>query len=265
MAEMNRICALGIIAIFALSIMLMVESANAQSIPKPTVPEFTLQLAQTSELPPISWGHPYNNDLSVKKDTDSYYTIELKVKNQHFTPFKEYMNGGEKEISLTYNVRLKINNSQNWITVYSPEKTGPASTTSDLIIPFSIQQSLLNDTETTSDGFYIRAYYVNSYSYSNVTNWIPEGQVQISFQVQALMGYLTMIRDNPVTNQWVWVFKGQTSDWSPTQTITIGEESVSPTPSPTVPEFPITITLIAVLATVSLMLVIGKRKQGFNN
>ena len=35
----------------------------------------------------------------------------------------------------------------------------------------------------------------------------------------------------------------------------------SPSPSPTVPEFPITATLIAVLVAVSLLLVIGKRRH----
>jgi hypothetical protein len=38
----------------------------------------------------------------------------------------------------------------------------------------------------------------------------------------------------------------------------------SVSPSPTVPEFPITAILIAVLAVVSLLLIIGKRKQSFN-
>lgn len=35
-------------------------------------------------------------------------------------------------------------------------------------------------------------------------------------------------------------------------------------PSPTIPEFPLTITLVAVLAVVTLLLVIGKRKLNFN-
>jgi hypothetical protein len=34
----------------------------------------------------------------------------------------------------------------------------------------------------------------------------------------------------------------------------------SPVPTPTVPEFPITITLVTILASVSLLLVVGKRK-----
>jgi hypothetical protein len=36
--------------------------------------------------------------------------------------------------------------------------------------------------------------------------------------------------------------------------------TTSPTPSPTVPEFPLTATLIAVLTVVSLLLIISKRK-----
>jgi hypothetical protein len=42
-------------------------------------------------------------------------------------------------------------------------------------------------------------------------------------------------------------------------------ENPSGAPFPTVPEFPITATLIAVLVAVSLLLVLGKRKQSFNH
>jgi hypothetical protein len=52
--------------------------------------------------------------------------------------------------------------------------------------------------------------------------------------------------------------KGHTGTSIP---ISITTPSSTPNPSPSVPEFPITALLIAVLVAVSLLLVIGKRKQ----
>jgi len=60
-----------------------------------------------------------------------------------------------------------------------------------------------------------------------------------------------------------WYLAGESSDWSPIQTVTI--PASNPNPSPTVSEFPIAATLITVLVVVSLLLVIGKRKQSFNH
>ncbi len=86
---------------------------------------------------------------------------------------------------------------------------------------------------------------------------------QIDFRVRAQIGYYY-----EYNMPWKATgFVGQSGDWSNIQTISIPDgkvtisESPNPTPpSPTVPEFPITATLIAVLAAVSLLLIIGKRK-----
>jgi len=216
--------------------LLTVKPATAQT--KPSVPEFTVQLVKTSQLQTVFWAHPFNTwNISVHPDNESAYTIELIVKNQPFNPYKENITG--TEVCLEYNVRIQIGNSSNWITVYSPANRGPSPTNSDyIIIPFPILQSSqhFNDSRPPENGFYIKAYYVDGLGYSRATDWIPAGQVQVGFQVEALIGYENMIRDNAYSNHWVWVFEGQTSDWSDTQTITIPAGSTSPLPSPTVPE-----------------------------
>jgi|WetSurMetagenome_2_1015567.scaffolds.fasta_scaffold163935_1 hypothetical protein len=47
---------------------------------------------------------------------------------------------------------------------------------------------------------------------------------------------------------------------TPTQITNIPSQSPASTPSPTVPEFPIILSLVAVLAAVSLLLIVGKKK-----
>jgi len=59
---------------------------------------------------------------------------------------------------------------------------------------------------------------------------------------------------------WGWYFEGRNQRYEvsayETTNFTIGSES----PNPSVPEFSITLFLVAVLAAVSIFLVIGKRK-----
>ncbi len=65
---------------------------------------------------------------------------------------------------------------------------------------------------------------------------------------------------------WVRAEQDQVTTYIPfwiafSQTIVLN----NPTPSPTVPEFPLTVSLIAVLVAASLLLVIGKKKLTFNH
>jgi hypothetical protein len=84
-------------AILAVSSLIMVESASAQSIPTPAVPEFTLTLISS---PPDS--HFVNK------------TIELAIKNQPSFPKNGFF----------YNVRIRINDD-NWGPLYPNNNSVP--------------------------------------------------------------------------------------------------------------------------------------------
>jgi hypothetical protein len=84
-------------------------------------------------------------------------------------------------------------------------------------------------------------------------------QLLFTLMVSLIIGVIAFIL--PPSANWGWYFAGsnQRYEVSAYQTVvfTIGS---SLNPSPTVPEFPITLSLVVVLAVVSLLLVIGKRK-----
>ena len=88
---------------------------------------------------------------------------------------------------------------------------------------------------------------------------------KVDFSVEALTGYYNdTVSRYPVPGGefHTLTFIGESSGWSSIQTIDIPatSNSITPIPSPTIPEFPITLSLVAVLVAVSLLLVMGKRK-----
>jgi len=85
---MSKRATLLFIAILAVSSLILVESAFAQSITKPSVPEFTVNLI-------------------------GYNRIDVKIKNQPFTP---YNNTEGDEVNLYYTVRVKDHFEEDWST-----------------------------------------------------------------------------------------------------------------------------------------------------
>lgn len=90
---------LSLLLVFTLTIsgLMTIESAYAQSIPKPSVPEFALKVV----------ADPYDVAPS---------NIEITIKNQHFN---SYTDASGNYASLYYNVRFKGHFSQQWS--YYPE------------------------------------------------------------------------------------------------------------------------------------------------
>lgn len=98
----------------------------------------------------------------------------------------------------------------------------------------------------------------------------------IDFQLQAQTGYYAISNVSgppalisPAPQQWhteITFNESATSDWSSSLIVDLIEMAVvTPSATPAVPEFPITILLVAVLIAVSLLLVIGKRKLAINH
>ena len=228
-----------IIAISSLSL-LMVKPASAQSIPKPSVPEFTVKYVDNSyDVPPTYETDQYTGKTIVTHD--GYHvdnrSIELRIKNQ---PFISYNDSNGNTIRLYYNFRYKGGFTDTW--TYYPENSNGQS-----VIHYN--GGLGNDFE-----MYPPTYSASNSEYTIVllrlsllgppigNQEIPDG-VNVDFQVQAMIGYFTR------NNYGYIILTGQSSDWSPTQTITIGETSSTtspnptptstqnPTPTPTVPEF----------------------------
>jgi hypothetical protein len=89
---MSKAKAVILIAVLVLSSLVMVEAVFAQSIPKPSVPEFTLKYVEDS--------------------SDVHNTIEVSVKNQQFTSDVDNM---RYPLQLCYNIRAKRRSDTIWV------------------------------------------------------------------------------------------------------------------------------------------------------
>ena len=248
-----------IVIILAVISLIAVESAFAQSIPKPSVPEFILKLVDHSyDVPPktSSSTDPYTGKVT-STTIPGYHvynkTVEVIVKNAQFTP---YSISNQQKISLYYNVSYKGHYEEEW-KYYRSGWYAFDSDTWPCIFP----QSASN--------------------YTVITIGAPN-EGEMDFRVQAQIGYydISEVRfpapGQPFT---VYAFIGQESGWSNTKTIDLSDNSISttstpnptsqttstspnPTPTPSVPEFPswVTLFLLAMMVAAAGLLVYHKRK-----
>ena len=173
-----KLLALLSVAIIFSSGMLMVEFSSAQSISKPSIPEFTVRLISST---------PENQ--SVNK------TIELSIKNQPSVSF--------------FNVRMRVNDG-NWSLLYPNNNSVPAQSND----PYTIL-------------LYTSGYLgvENQYNFGYTAQNLSAGD-KVDFQVQAMVGRIERVFNPNFTNQldiYPYVFKGETSQWSTIQTVTIPE------------------------------------------
>lgn len=221
---MRKTVVLMLFALLILSGLVMVDSVFAQSIPKPSVPEFTIETVSFPyDVPPstITTIDPYTGEETVT--TQPGYHVEntstqIRIKNQPFTPYKLEENDDSRLINLYYNIRLKGHFSQEWR--YYWKHNG------------------------SSDGNF-RQNYDSEYTVVTIDRYLPsEGMVD--FQIEALVGYERGIVTVPGAPGTMRIIFGESSGWSDVVTFTIGENEVSspnqtpapsheptPTPEPT--------------------------------
>jgi hypothetical protein len=234
----GKFLTLCLVAILAVSSLLMVIPTNAQTIPKPFIPEFSVRYVDNSFYAPDPTAiyDQYGNFQILQGYIDNK-TIEFTINNQVFTAYTIPYNSNDptntgQTVHLMYNIRMKSSAYNDW----------------QYITHLSDGYLIQSNTSQTTASFRVDSLFSLGISKDE----------EISFQVQALIGY---VHRYPVIAS--WTFNGTKSDWSTIQTIIIPATN-NPSPSPTVPEFPITLSLVAVLAAVSLLLVLGKKKLTIN-
>jgi hypothetical protein len=178
-------------------------STDVSGIPKPSVPEFTLKFVIDSrDVAPTTTIDPYTGKNITHPGYVLYYrTIEITVKNQPFSP---YTDANGNYINVYYNVSFKGHYEDTWSHY-------PDSTYVDL---FNASAS---------------EYTVISMSLGNYPS-IRDGS-QLDFRLEALIGHYNYNRSPAGTNYVTGFSVYETSGWSSTQTITLGE-SQTPIPSP---------------------------------
>jgi hypothetical protein len=209
----GKCLSLYLVAILAVSSLLMVLPVNAQTISRPSVPIFTLKYQDNS--------YQDNSATYIQNQT-----IQINIEHQPITNSE----------SLLYIINEKSHNNTDW------HSTG-VSFSADI----QSQSTLI-------------VYALKGNNASNTFNGTLQFTVGdiVDFKIYAILyQYLGPSDGHIQSGYWQEVSRSQ---WSNTQTLTIGETCSTVTPTPSVPEFSITVTLIALLVVVSLLLIIGKRK-----
>jgi hypothetical protein len=231
---------------------LVTKPTNAQSIPTPAVPEFSVGVANHSyDVPSITTTttDPYTGKQTTNTQQGYHvenYTIDLTIRNQ---PFKT----NNELVDLFFNIRLKGHYESNWTELY-------------------------HITNRTNDNNLLRQS-VTEFTVKSIPQSFPE-HGSIDFQVEAFIavGHIVV---GPF-GYWTW----QESGWSPTQTITINDTKSSGTfsssitnipypslsristqtptsaPTSTVPEFSI-LTILPLLGAILIgTIILRPKKQG---
>jgi hypothetical protein len=216
---------------------LIIKPTSAQSVSKPSVPEFTLEYKTETSFHDAQWKiDPYTgeNITITPAYSENWSEIVLTIKSQPFTSFKD-SNGNW--IELYYIVASKGNYETLWENI----STG------------SGERLTQSDSEYTSIGYSAQFYPPNA---------------KVDFRVEAMIGYF---KDSSLPSYLGIppIFVGKESGWSNTLTISIPDSLVSvssspnpnPTQTPSVPEFSWLIILPLFLSILSIAIIVGVRKS----
>ena len=237
MGSISKVFLVLLAGILLASSLMMIESVFAQSIPKPSVPEFTVVPSGPSfDIPPT---YSFNSSTGLFDTNDGYHiqysTVKIIIKNQPFS--NQSVND-----HFFYNVRIKPHNYPDsyWIELFSAGADGyPIQTLSNYTtIPLAVEGA------------------------QALGPIIPTGATT-DIQVEAMIGHIG--RNNTmIPYPYPYVFFGETSGWSNTQTVTLPPKtaitaSPSPTPTPTVPELSWLAILPLSISLLSTAVLIRKR------
>jgi hypothetical protein len=231
MTKASKCLCVCLVVILALSSGLIVKPSSGQSMP--STPEFTVRFVGPAYNVSSIILFDSNQSSFVRYDSNytvEYSNLEIKIKNQPKAPSNYY-----------FEIESKLHTDENWTTWYYFSDLLPKQSSSEYTtLTYSWTGSLLQGMPT------------HSIHMPNNT--------EIDIRIQSMIGSFGREVEPPYQIPG-WVFRGVTSDWS-NQTIRTGSVTVNTT---TVPEFPMTTSLVAVLAFVSLILIISKRKLSFNH
>ncbi|MCL2359185.1 hypothetical protein, partial [Candidatus Bathycorpusculum sp.] len=204
------------------------------------IPEFTLRFVDNSyDVPPTFSKDPFTgkNEMTQEGYHVENKTAEIKIKNPPFTSYKDSQGNS---VYLSYDIRWKGHFDDYWHTRSSIPNCGYLADSRSIgSMDMSGVVTLLDPNALFTEISYSLGETRN-YNMDNID--VSEGG-QIDFQVQALIGYSTRVEvpPDPVYPRGndQFVFTCEFSDWSKTQTITMGTSSDGaptqnePTPNPT--------------------------------
>ncbi len=206
--SMSKNAILLLIAVLVLSSLIMVGSVFAQSVAKPSIPEFTVKVvSHPYDIPTTYYTDPYTGETITNEGAHfENKSIEVWIKNQPFAPYDD---AEGREVNLYYNVSVKGHFEEDW----------------SLPITFTESDSAERLPQSSSE-----------YTVLSLANYYKLG-AQVDYQVEAFVGhfYTDYYPEGHAIQFPITVFQvDETSGWSSTQTIVIGEIQTH-TPEPTIP------------------------------
>ena len=239
-----------LVIILAVSSLMTIESAIAQSIPKPPTPEFTVNFTRT--LYSVTAPDPVTGENITQHFQNN--TIQVKIENR---PYLSSIKGSQYH--LFYNIRIKLNSENNWSELYPPESYYNNATNFNSTALNLARTPNASTSEYTTISFYD---YYPSYPPNTEIGFFPPFHfppgTQLDLEVQAIIGVDSQvyIADHPTAPRFGGHYEPAIvvdvgSDWSSIRTITIPSSELSPTPS--VPELSwlaILPLFVSILATI---------------
>jgi len=214
MSCLGRVFAILLVTFLAVSSLIMAESVEAQT-PTPSVPEFTIRYVEYPfDVAPTYRIDQYSGqNITIQEGyRQQNRSIELSIKNQPFTSFKD---SHGNQIILFFNVSSKGNFGNTWHYYPTWMRTLPVTA---------------SDKQYTVLSFGLDVNYEKDNQYGFWYGDLSTGD-RVDFRVQALIGYYSYPLYNVALEY--NTFTGEVSGWSNTQTITISEGSLSTsTPNP---------------------------------
>lgn len=210
MAGLGKYLSLYSVIMLACAILLLALPVHAQTIPEPSVPEFTVQITTHSiDTPTTHSTDPYTGETKTSPGSHTETkTLDIKITNQPFTPFESY--GTENQV--LYNIRYKghYEDENSWKQLYH-DYGFPAQNQSSDYTTFSFY--------TDGDSAYLTTF--NSEMRVHGT---------VDFQVKAMIGQVTWSKDSLGSD--CYSFFGKESAWSPTETFAFpGNLALTPNPT----------------------------------
>jgi len=272
MAKSSKTHALILTVIFVISCLtlLTVKPTNAQTIPTPSIPEFTAKFVNSSHT--VTTTNNYTGQSQTQLINNN--SIELTINNQPF----DYSNNA-LTYQIYFNVRVKPHFSKidNWTEVYPLENLTSSPANANGIFPYAwyIYSPIQSNSTSTTIDFQVAptdAYQATGYDiYGTPFSGLPIDS-QLDFQVEALVGHNSTywhipnpFAPNYHSSSVPAVAYDSNSGWSRTQTVTISETaSISPSPSSTIPELSWLVILPLLLSLFSIVVVYGHMKAKYD-
>jgi heme/copper-type cytochrome/quinol oxidase subunit 2 len=188
-----------IVVVVTISCLIMIKPAYSQTIPQPSVPEFTIKIAEHSYDVPPTYGIDQFTGQNITIQEGTHYqwkTLDFTIVNQK----------GPNGYSLYYNIRYKGQYTTNWTELFH------AGT---YIVAQSGQYSTVS--------FLLSGSYPSSI-FGDIYRLIIPADAPVDFQVEALIGTTTRGSIQFGSGD---TFSGESSGWSNTHTLNVSDGSTT--------------------------------------